>query len=79
MAEERRHLDPELTLLLGRIDGKLDAALARMDRIEDSHANLEDRVATLERWRAYLLGAAAIAGAVASHLAELITRGLNAQ
>lgn len=79
MAEERRHLDPELTLLLGRIDGKLDAALARMDRIEDSHAHLEERVATLERWRAYLLGAAAIAGAVASHLAELITRGLNAQ
>lgn len=78
MPEERRHLDPELTLLLGRIDGKLDSALARMERIENGHAHLEERVSALERWRAYLLGAAALAGAFSSQIADLVTKGLNA-
>lgn len=57
------------TLLLGRVEGKLDAVIARFDRqdhrideIEDRIGDAEDRVSTLENWRWYLLG---IAGAAA--------------
>lgn len=72
------HLDTELTLLLGRIDGKLDSALSRMHTIETKHDSLEERLSTLERWRAYLLGAAALAGAFASQIADLVSKGFNA-
>lgn len=75
---QQNHLDTELTLLLGRIDGKLDSALSRMNSIEAKHDALEGRVSTLERWRAYLLGAAALAGAFASQIASLVSKGFNA-
>lgn len=42
------HTSPELLLLLGKIDGKLDAALERLSKYEISHDHLTSRVNALE-------------------------------
>ena len=64
--------DHELYLLLGRIDGKLDAALQRQERSEAVLEALDKRVSSMERSRAYLWGAAAVAGAVAATLKSFV-------
>jgi hypothetical protein len=63
------------TLLLGRVEGKLDAVIARFDRqdrrideIEDRIGEVSDRVSTLENWRWYLLGLAATASVILPYL-----------
>lgn len=63
------------TLLLGRVEGKLDAVIARFDRqdhridqIEDRIGEAEDRVSALENWRWYLLGLAAAVAAVLPYI-----------
>lgn len=48
--------DSNLMLLLGRIDGKLDAALHRINKFETAHNSLADRVNNLEKMKARLLG-----------------------
>lgn len=64
--------DTELYLLLGRIDGKLDAALQRQERTEAEIAALESRMAKVENWRSYLIGIAAAVAAAVSFLKPII-------
>ncbi|WP_026868781.1 hypothetical protein [Inquilinus limosus] len=54
MAEDQNH-----TLLLGRVEGKLDMLIADVRKMAGQHSELETRVTALERWRYYVIGAAA--------------------
>jgi hypothetical protein len=64
----------DLALMIGRLEGKVDALHERMDRMDqgriefrkDVNNTLEShskRIGALERWRAYVLGIAAAAAA----------------
>lgn len=64
---------PELLLLLGRLDGKMDAVLQRMDINDKHHDELEQRITSLEHWRAYILGIAAILSAIVATFATKLT------
>jgi hypothetical protein len=64
--------DNELYLLLGRIDGKLDAALQRQARSEERLDAVEVRLAKFENWRSYLIGIAAAVAAAVSFLKPII-------
>lgn len=69
--------DPETMILLGRLDGKLDALINQTAGIHNTLEKHDHRIGVLERWRAYVLGAAAVAGAVAHKVFEFIfTKGV---
>lgn len=51
---------------LGQLEAKLDAFLLRLASHEEELGKLEARVASLERWRGWLLGAGAALGLFAS-------------
>lgn len=63
--------DHNIMLLLGRIDGKLDSALARLDNLDSTLEKHDERITALEgnwRWARGVwgaLGAAATATATA--------------
>lgn len=48
-----------LMFMLGRIEGKLDSTLQRLDRHEQRVDEIEARVIALEKSKAYLMGGAA--------------------
>lgn len=58
----------QVHLMLGRLDGKVDALLAGQKSQEGRIGKLDDRVRGLERSRSWLLGAAAAISAVVSAL-----------
>ncbi|WP_142850674.1 hypothetical protein [Telmatospirillum sp. J64-1] len=70
--EQLSNPPPDLLILLGRIDGKLDAALQRQEVHEQNLKEVEARVSRLERNKAYLMGAAAAVGAGASWIKSFI-------
>lgn len=49
--------------LLGTINSKLDTALSQLLAHTGEIKSLTDRVSSLERWRAYLIGLAVASGA----------------
>jgi hypothetical protein len=53
--------DPDVLLLIGRMDGKLDLLLTRHDK-------LDERITALESFKGYALGAAAVISAAVSAL-----------
>lgn len=60
---------------IGRVEGKIDTMISRLDRIDQRHDRLEEslaatnkRVSTLENWRSWLLGAAAAFAYLAKYL-----------
>lgn len=55
-------------LLLGRIEGKLDAVVAKIEGLEKTHEKHDGRLGSLERSRATVMGWAAAVGAGASYL-----------
>lgn len=59
----------ELYLLLGRLESKVDALQDDKETVKEH----EKRIAALERWRAGLAGAAALALLLAAHAADIIT------
>lgn len=74
--DNQRHTDrpaPELLLLLGRIDGKMDSVLLRLEHNDKIHDELDKRLTALERWRAYILGMTAILSAIIATLATKLT------
>ena len=65
--------NPDLLLLLGQLEGKLDAVLLQQKRVECALIDIERRVRHLETGWAKLLGAAAISALVVSYLFQLVT------
>ena len=62
---------------LGRIEGKLDAALASIEDRQDTQDKRLDnhgtRLAGLENWKSRVLGIAAAAGVVGGLILKLVT------
>ena len=74
---------PPVFLMIGRMEGKLDALITRVDamanqleaaalRNDADHDALEARVAKLELWRAWMIGAAATSGALAAKVMDTL-------
>lgn len=72
---------PSTLLLLGKIDGKLDQVVARMDafearqetrdrRLDDRLEDVSNRVSAIERWRAWIIGVSVAGGATAGASAD---------
>ena len=60
-------------LLLGRIDGKLDCSLSRIDQHDDTLEKHDERITNLETGKAWVLGyAVAVSGAVGLALQFLL-------
>ena len=64
---------PELLLLLGRIDGKMDSVLLRLEHNDKIHDELDERITSLERWKSYILGVAAVLSALVATFATKLT------
>ncbi|MET4733934.1 hypothetical protein ABIE64_002663 [Thalassospira sp. MBR-102] len=64
--------DNPVYLMLGRIEGKLDAMHGKSREQDDRLNNHSERIGRLERWKVWLVGLAAGVGAAASQLPELI-------
>lgn len=54
----------QLLLIVGRIEGKLDALSAWTTHHEQEDEKAYERITNLEKWRAYLIGGAAAVGAL---------------
>tara|TARA_R100000951_G_C2622571_1_gene174991 strand:- start:497 stop:724 length:228 start_codon:yes stop_codon:yes gene_type:complete len=61
-----------LMLALGRLEGKVDALISVQRSQDESIGRLEKRLRTLEGSRSWLLGAAAVLGAMSSQLMNWI-------
>lgn len=75
---EDQNTESSLMLFLGRIDGKLDSALSRIERHEISHERLTDRVTLLERRWARIAGIAVGAGVGGAGFIKFVTFLLEA-
>lgn len=63
---------PDHTFLLGQIDAKIKILMDMLEKANATFTAHETRIRALEHGRAWLLGAAAVAGAVVSILVKLI-------
>ena len=69
-------MDNEILIALGRLEGKVDALIARQ-AIHDEELDRHDkRLRDLEQSKAWMLGAAAVIGAAAAFIINMI-RGNN--
>lgn len=75
LRQDGHHLTPELLIMLGRLDGKLDTALNQMRRAEEHHEELDERVGRLERWKStafgVVIGVGALSGGLVSKLLNI--------
>lgn len=70
-------MDNEILIALGRLEGKVDALITRQ-AIHDEELDRHDkRLRELEQSRAWILGAAAVIGAVAAFLVNMIGDRFN--
>jgi hypothetical protein len=65
-------IDKEILLALGRLEGKVDALISRQSRHDKELAHQERRIRQLEQSKAWLFGAAAIIGGIASIVVTII-------
>ena len=56
----------DLLLALGRLEGKVDSILATMGQHGEELSKLDNRLRKLEQSKAWMLGAAAVVGALSS-------------
>jgi hypothetical protein len=56
----------DLMLAIGRLEGKVDSVLATMNRHGEELQRLDQRIRKLEQSKSWMLGAAAVVGAVSS-------------
>lgn len=66
--------DEKENLERGRFEGEVMARLASIDKKLDGVAQLEARVRALEQWRYLIVGAGAVAGALADWLVRLLMK-----
>tara|TARA_Y100001938_G_scaffold150784_1_gene243432 strand:- start:765 stop:980 length:216 start_codon:yes stop_codon:yes gene_type:complete len=70
-------MDNEILIALGRLEGKVDALITRQ-AIHDEELDRHDkRLRELEQSRAWILGAAAVIGAIAAFLVNMIGDRFN--
>ena len=70
-------MDNEILIALGRLEGKVDALITRQ-AIHDEELDRHDkRLRELEQSRAWILGAAAVIGAVAAFVVNMIGDRFN--
>jgi uncharacterized protein YhaN len=62
----------DILLLLGRMEGKLDAVIKSMDKLDSAISSLDQRVSTLEKAHARFKGGAAFLLALVSAAAVLL-------
>ena len=62
----------EILLALGRLEGKVDSLISRQKLVDEELDRPESRLRNLEQCRSWLLGAAAVVGAVAAFLVEKV-------
>ena len=56
----------DLLLAIGRLEGKVDSVLATMNRHGEELERLDHRIRRLEQSKSWILGAAAVVGAISS-------------
>ena len=61
-----------ILVALGRLEGKVDALIARQNNIDERLDRQEARIRELEQSKSWLLGAAAVAGSVASFISRAV-------
>ena len=59
----------QILVALGRLEGKVDALMTRQALHDEDIQRLDVRLRQLEQGRSWLLGAAAVVGAIASFVA----------
>jgi|1048.fasta_scaffold00477_2 hypothetical protein len=69
--------DHELMLALGRLEGKMDA-LIQMQRIQEEQLKFhEERIRSLEHYKSFAMGIAALVGAVSSLIFSFLLKGFQ--
>jgi len=68
------HNEAELILVIGRLEGKLDAFLQMHRSHEERLKSYENRIRLLENSRSYVYGIAAVLGFIASFSLTVITK-----
>jgi hypothetical protein len=66
-------MDDQIYLMLGRIEGKLDAVQTTLTAHILDDKKLTERVVGLERWRSYMAGFAAVIGVMGAGLWQMVT------
>lgn len=67
--------DETLFLAIGRLEGKVDSILTLQKAQEEAIKQHDERIRSLENSKSFLLGGAALVGAVTSTLINLFTKG----
>lgn len=62
-------------LLLGRIDGKLDSALSRIDQHDDTLEKHDERITKLETGKAWAMGVAAAVSTAVGLALQFLLKG----
>ena len=62
----------DLLLAIGRLEGKMDSILATMRQYGEEIERIDNRVRKLEQSKAWMLGAAAVIGALSSFFFRFI-------
>lgn len=60
------NVDPQLLLLIGRLEGKLDALIQSSHRQSNKMIEMDGRLMKLESSKAWMLGAASVISVIAS-------------
>ena len=72
--ESNPEVPPDILFLIGKIDGKVDSILAALAQQGSTIAAVEARTSKLEQWKAYMIGAAVVAGGASGYLSEFLTK-----
>jgi len=67
-------IDPQLLLLIGRLEGKLDALIQSSHRQSVQIVEIESRLMRLEASRAWLVGAASVISVIATVAYNLVVK-----
>jgi hypothetical protein len=68
------NLDPDLILLIGRLEGKLDALISQSHRQSNKLIELEDRLNKIEAYKSWLLGVASVISLIASYIFSYLVK-----